>query len=71
MPAYVASRQALACKLVSFYPNNAAINMNTHNATILLFDESTGTLKSVSRKCSMKAVLSDVKNRRSRCLLFD
>lgn len=49
MPAYVASREALACKLVTSYPNNAAKNINTHNAIILLFDESTGILKAVSR----------------------
>lgn len=47
MPAYVASRKALACKLVTFYPDNASKNVDTHNATILLFDESTGVIKAV------------------------
>lgn len=48
MPAYVSSKQALACKLVTFYPNNAAENLETHMATILLFDESSGRLKAVN-----------------------
>lgn len=47
MPAHVASQHALACKLVSFYPNNAAKNIDTHMATILLFDEETGRLNAV------------------------
>ena len=47
MPAYVSSRHALACKLVTFYPGNAAKNMDTHMATILLFDETSGTIKAV------------------------
>ncbi|XP_057379305.1 ketimine reductase mu-crystallin-like [Daphnia carinata] len=42
MPAYVESRHALACKLVTFYPNNSAKNMDTHMASILLFDETSG-----------------------------
>jgi len=47
MPAYVASQNALACKLVSVYPDNAAKNLDTHMATIMLFDEQTGMLKAV------------------------
>lgn len=43
MPAYVGS--ALACKLVSFYPENAIKGIPTHQATVLLFDEATGRLK--------------------------
>ena len=45
MPAYVGS--ALACKLVSFYPENAIKGIPTHQATVLLFDEATGRLKAV------------------------
>jgi ornithine cyclodeaminase/alanine dehydrogenase-like protein (mu-crystallin family) len=47
MPAYVASRNALACKLVTFYPNNAAKEMDTHMAHVLLFDETSGEIKAV------------------------
>ena len=48
MPAYMASRRALACKLVTFYPDNGAKRLDTHMATILLFDEATGMIKAVS-----------------------
>ncbi|XP_046658134.1 ketimine reductase mu-crystallin-like isoform X1 [Daphnia pulicaria] len=47
MPAYVASRNALACKLVTFYPNNAAKEMDTHMAHVLLFDETSGEIKAI------------------------
>lgn len=48
MPAHVASREALACKLVTSFRGNADKNLSTHNAIILLFEESTGMLKAVS-----------------------
>lgn len=47
MPAYVSSRQALACKLVTFYPNNTAKDLDTHMAHVLLFDETSGEIKAV------------------------
>ena len=47
MPAYVSSHKSLACKLVSFFPDNSRNQLSTHVATILLFDETTGFLKAV------------------------
>ena len=42
MPAYLPGSQTLACKLVSIYPNNAARDLPTHLALILVFDAPTG-----------------------------
>lgn len=47
MPAYVASQGALACKMVSFYPDNSSKQISTHMATIILFDEQTGKMRAV------------------------
>ena len=48
MPAYVSGKSALACKLVTFYPDNGRSNKQTHMATIILFDETDGSIKAVS-----------------------
>jgi len=48
MPAYVASQQALTCKLITNYPGNSGTNVPTHMATVLLFDEATGSIRAVS-----------------------
>jgi ornithine cyclodeaminase/alanine dehydrogenase-like protein (mu-crystallin family) len=37
----------LACKVVSFFPDNALKGLHTHSSTVLLFDESTGFIKAV------------------------
>ncbi len=42
MPVYLASQNILAAKLVSVFPGNAALGLDTHHATILLFDAGTG-----------------------------
>lgn len=42
MPAYMRSTGALAAKLVSFFPQNAAKSLPTHLAVILLWDSATG-----------------------------
>ena len=47
MPVYSRCDNALACKLVSFYPGNAAAGKPTHLATILLLDPVYGELKAV------------------------
>jgi len=44
MPAYVTTREALGAKAVTFYPGNAARNLPTHMAVILLWDSATGEL---------------------------
>ena len=46
MPAYSENDNAMACKLVNFYPENK--EFPTHQAVILLFEPSNGCLKSVS-----------------------
>lgn len=55
MPGYLKDEQfgALACKLVTSFPNNQRLNepLPTINAHISLFDESTGVLKAVSYEC--------------------
>lgn len=56
MPAYVASQRALACKLLTNFPANSGRNKATHMATILLFDEETGTVQAVST-CHLVAQL--------------
>ncbi len=42
MPAHMQSTGALAAKLVTFYPQNAAKSLPTHLAVILLWDSATG-----------------------------
>ena len=48
MPGYSEKQNALATKLLTFYPENAKRNLPTHQATILLFDANNGLLKAVS-----------------------
>ena len=43
MPAYLPSSGALAAKLVTLFPKNAALGLHTHQAAILAFDPDTGT----------------------------
>ena len=43
MPAYLPSAGALAAKLVTLFPHNAALGLHTHQAAILAFDPETGT----------------------------
>src|SRR5215510_14997753 len=47
MPAYVRVPGAVGAKLVTVFGTNAALNLPTHLATILLFSPSTGALVSV------------------------
>ncbi|XP_002737854.1 ketimine reductase mu-crystallin-like [Saccoglossus kowalevskii] len=47
MPAYSENDAALATKLVTFYPKNAGTGLPTHMAAIILFEPSTGELKSI------------------------
>ena len=42
MPAYLPSSQALAAKLVTVFPKNAAAGLPTHLAVVLAFDPTTG-----------------------------
>ena len=42
MPAYLPSAPALAAKLVSLFPSNAALGLSTHPAIVLVFDSATG-----------------------------
>src|SRR3954452_8978783 len=43
MPAYLPSAGVLASKLVTLFPNNAALGMHTHQAVIIALDPETGT----------------------------
>ncbi|XP_062999176.1 ketimine reductase mu-crystallin isoform X1 [Elgaria multicarinata webbii] len=47
MPAYSANDDALTTKLVTFYEHLNDPNVPSHQATVLLFDPSNGTLKAV------------------------
>ncbi|KAJ7305849.1 hypothetical protein JRQ81_010215 [Phrynocephalus forsythii] len=47
MPAYSANDDALATKVVTFYENPTDLTVPSHQATVLLFDPSNGTLKAV------------------------
>jgi len=42
MPAYLSRSQILACKLVSIYPENAAKNLPTHSALVVVYNPQTG-----------------------------
>lgn len=48
MPAYSASDDTLACKIVTFFPSNTKLGMPSHHAQILLYDARYGKLKAVS-----------------------
>ncbi len=43
MPGYLASPRALGVKLVSVYPDNAALGLESHQGVVALFDADTGT----------------------------
>ncbi|XP_053550733.1 ketimine reductase mu-crystallin isoform X2 [Bombina bombina] len=47
MPAYSAADDALTTKLVTFYENKVSSAVPSHQATVLLFDPTNGTLKAV------------------------
>ncbi|XP_070580653.1 ketimine reductase mu-crystallin-like isoform X1 [Ptychodera flava] len=47
MPGYSSQDNALATKLVCFYPGNAEKGLQTHMANIVLFDASNGSIKSI------------------------
>lgn len=51
MPAYSAADDALTTKLVTFYEHLKDSSVPSHQATVLLFDPSNGTLKAVSLVC--------------------
>lgn len=51
MPAYSAADDALTTKLVTFYEHLKDSSVPSHQATVLLFDPSNGTLKAVSVVC--------------------
>ena len=42
MPAYLPASRTLSCKLVSVFPENAALGRPTHQAVVMLFDADTG-----------------------------
>jgi alanine dehydrogenase len=42
MSAYLSRSRILACKLVSIYPENAANNLPTHSALVVVYDPQTG-----------------------------
>lgn len=52
MPAYSAADDALTTKLVTFYEHLKDSSVPSHQATVLLFDPSNGTLKAVSFVCA-------------------
>ncbi len=47
MPAYLRAQEAVGAKAVTFYPNNAAKDLPTHLAVILLWDSRTGDLLAI------------------------
>lgn len=51
MPGYSANDNALATKLVEFYPHNT--DSPTHQGQVLLFDPVTGNLLAVSTKYTL------------------
>lgn len=44
MPAYLSSSKTLACKLVSVFPENARLDLPTHQAVIQLYDAENGAV---------------------------
>ena len=42
MPVYIGTSKTLATKLVSVYPDNEAVGLPSHLASILIFDAKTG-----------------------------
>lgn len=48
MPSYCHSMDALATKIVSFYPNNSSKGVVSHQAMVFLLEASTGTPLAVS-----------------------
>lgn len=48
MPAYSAADDALTTKLVTFYEHKKDSSVPSHQATVLLFDPTNGSLKAVS-----------------------
>lgn len=48
MPAYSTVDDALTTKVVTFYENKTASDVPSHQATVLLFEPSNGSLKAVS-----------------------
>jgi ornithine cyclodeaminase/alanine dehydrogenase-like protein (mu-crystallin family) len=49
MPAYLQSSGVVAAKLVTLFPNNAGLGLDTHQAAILAFDHATGSSDSQPR----------------------
>jgi alanine dehydrogenase len=47
MPAFVPSMGALTTKLVTLFPGNAGTSLPTHQAVIVAFDASTGTVEAI------------------------
>lgn len=62
MPGYLNDARfgALACKLVTYNPNNGSKQIPTVNANILLFDEATGILKAVRHVARFYTLSSSV-----------
>ncbi|HSN18592.1 MAG TPA: ornithine cyclodeaminase family protein [Gammaproteobacteria bacterium] len=56
MPAYLPSSRTLSCKLVTVFPGNAALDLHTHQAVVLLFDADTGTPKAMLDGASITAL---------------
>ena len=48
MPAYSEPENAMACKLVTAYPNNIERNLPSVMGTVLLFEPTTGKVSAVS-----------------------
>lgn len=49
MPAYSTVDDALTTKVVTFYENKSSADVPSHQATVLLFEPSNGSLKAVSK----------------------
>jgi len=47
MPVYMDSKQALAAKLVTVFPDNEPLHLPSHQAVILVFDTRTGSLRAM------------------------
>ncbi|XP_056392229.1 ketimine reductase mu-crystallin isoform X2 [Hyla sarda] len=59
MPAYSTEDDALTTKLVTFYETNASSDIPSHQATVLLFEPSNGTLKALLKPspCEVLCIL--------------